>query len=79
MTLIDDDRRVRKRGLEFDGRYGPIGRLQLFVLKLRANAMLRRTLRPKRGSFSSAAIPAYLRQDIGLPPEMSKFDHWRYR
>jgi len=74
-TIILDERRVRKRALDYDGDYGFVGRLRLWLLKRKANAMLRRTLKPRHRYYSAASIPPYLRQDIGLPPDCGWFDH----
>ncbi len=48
---------------------GLIARLHLFIQQRRANALLRRTLRPRRAG-NAAQLSPHLLKDIGLPPDM---------
>lgn len=50
-------------------RLGLVARLQLFILRRRADALLRKTLRPHR-AVSAAGLSPHLLKDIGLPPDM---------
>jgi len=52
----------------FERRLGLLDRLRLFILRRRADAMLRRTLRPFR-TGSAAQLTPHLLKDIGLPPD----------
>lgn len=61
---------VRRRGL--------LGKLLLLVATIRARGLLNRTLRPYRHG-KSPPIPPYLRQDLGLPPEMPSSKYWDHQ
>lgn len=50
------------------GQIGFIGRIRLFIARRRADAMLRRVLRPYRRG-SAAPLSPHLLRDIGLPPD----------
>lgn len=68
ITLLRDhhDGRIEQAlDIEDDRRRGLFERFRLFVLKRRANAMLKRTLRPPHVG-RAADLPAWLRRDIGL-------------
>lgn len=49
-------------------RGGLLARLRMFVLRRRADAMLRRAIRRRRPG-SIAHLSPRLREDIGLPPD----------
>lgn len=71
MVLIVRDRATARilstPGLDL-GQLGLVGRLRLFIARRRADAMLRRLLKP-RSVGRIADLPPYLRKDIGLPPD----------
>ena len=50
------------------GQLGLVGRLRLFFARRRADAMLRKVLRPYRQG-SAAPLSPHLLRDIGLPPD----------
>ena len=71
MVLIVRDRATARvlNTPEFDiGQIGLIGRIRLFIARRRADAMLRRALRPYRRG-SAAPLSPHLLKDIGLPPD----------
>jgi uncharacterized protein YjiS (DUF1127 family) len=71
MVLIVRDRATSRvlNTPEFDiGQLGLIGRIRLFIARRRADAMLRRVLRPYRRG-SAAPLSQHLLKDIGLPPD----------
>lgn len=71
MVLIVRDRATARilstPGLDL-GQLGLVGRLRLFIARRRADAMLRRVLRPYRRG-SAAPLSPHLLRDIGLPPD----------
>lgn len=52
----------------FEVRRGIIDVVKLYFARRRANALLRRTLRPYR-TGSAAQLSPHLLRDIGLPPD----------
>ncbi len=49
--------------------------LRLWLVLSTRLAMARVVREQRRRSRGSANIPAYLRRDIGLPPEIDRWDH----
>ena len=47
---------------------GVAGWVRTMVLRAQANRLLRRTLRPPVQQLNLDEMPAYLRRDLGLPP-----------
>ena len=71
MVLIVRDRATSRilNTPDFDiGQLGLVGRLRLFIARRRADAMLRKVLRPYRQG-SAAPLSPHLLRDIGLPPD----------
>lgn len=52
----------------FEIRRGIVGTVKLYFARRRADALLRRTLRPYR-TGSAAQLSPHLLKDIGLPPD----------
>ena len=72
ITLLRDHRGGRVE-LTLDKELGRRRRrfewLRLFVLRMRADALLRRALRGRPRTGRAAALPPHLLKDIGLPPD----------
>lgn len=71
MVLIVRDRatsRILNTPVSDFGRLGLFARLRLYFARRRADAMLRRVLRPYRQG-SAAPLSPHLLKDIGLPPD----------
>ena len=71
MVLIVRDRatsRILNVPVTDLGRLGFFARLRLFMARRRADAMLRKALRPYRQG-SAAPLSPHLLKDIGLPPD----------
>ena len=72
MNIILSDRADRQIAYRLDQevkrQLGLIGRIQLYLARRRADAMLRRVLRPYRVG-SAAQLSPHLLKDIGLPPD----------
>ena len=73
MNIILTDRADRQIAYRLDSevkrQLGLFGRLRLFFARRRADAMLRRVLKPYRVS-SAAQLSPHLLKDIGLPPDL---------
>ncbi len=79
MTLdLKGQVRPADQEFDFDAKRSLLGRVLLAIAKMRANAMLKRTLRPYR-SGTSPPIPPYLRRDLGLPPDYERRSHWDHQ
>ncbi len=52
-------------------RRGLVALVRLYLLRRRANALLRRALRPYRAG-SAAQLTPHLLRDIGLPPDFGR-------
>ncbi len=70
ITIRDrlDSARVRQLAFNFEPRVSLLERLRLFILRRRADAMLRDALRPYRAG-NAAQLTPHLLKDIGLPPD----------
>ena len=56
---------------DFEIRRGIVGAVKLYFARRRADALLRRTLRPYRAG-SAAQLSPHLLRDIGLPPDFPR-------
>ena len=72
ITLLRDHRGGRVE-LTLDKELGRRRRrfewLRLFILRMRADALLRRALRRRPRTGRAADLPPHLLKDIGLPPD----------
>lgn len=73
MILIFRDREMTQalETSEHEIRRGLLALVRLYLLRRRANALLRRTLRPYRAG-SAAQLSPHLLRDIGLPPDIGR-------
>jgi hypothetical protein len=73
MNIILSDRADRQIAHRLDQevkrQLGLIGRIRLYLARRRADAMLRRVLRPYRAGSAHQLSP-HLLKDIGLPPDL---------